>query len=192
MTPPPSDLVNIEIPRDWFSQSLIDKYNQSLRTKTNVHVDDIVTLLNATIKKVNISGFSDSIVTQEQGGGYNHTTFPHLGTKSWVQALASKTISITFRHVDSYLTWLFLWETIQRQFSDNHKNTIKPTLIVDILNIRRQKAFSFAFKDCVLGALDGLDLNSDTTSLDFGDFDLGIQFNLGNVYADLLTPKTTY
>jgi len=190
--PPSSDLVDVKFKTHWFEQSLVDKYNTYMDADDDDYIKDIISLLNATIKKVNIVGFTDSFVTQEQGGGFSHTTAPQLGTKSWVQGLSSKTVTLELHHVDAYMSYLFLWESFQRQYSANHKNTIKDSLDIVIKNTKRQTAFVFSFKDFLFAALDDIPLDSETTNNDFGTFELSIAFKIGSASVQLPTKKNPH
>jgi len=176
LTNPSSDLVEIKFLSDWFEDTLIDKYNLMLDNVYDSHVKDIVSLLNMTIKSINILGFSLDTVSQEQGNGLNHVTSFQLGSKSWVQGLTSNTIKIELHHADSYITWLFLWESIQRQISADHKSTMRDVLVVNILNTRRQKVFDFVFRDFSFIGIDDLTLDAETQNTDFGTFEIEIQF----------------
>jgi hypothetical protein len=176
LTPPPSDLVDIKFSEHWFDSDLVGKYNDMLNHINDLHIKDIMSLINSSIKSVNILGFNAEIETQEQGRGANHLTSLQLGTKSWQQALNSNTIELEIFHTEGYLTWLFFWESIQSQFTKAHKKTIKDKLVIDILNVRREKIFEFTFNDFLFNSLDDLSLNAETQNTDFGNFSLGITF----------------
>ena len=170
LTPPPSDLVDIKFREHWFDSDLVGKYTDMLTHINDVHIKDIMTLINCSIKSVNILGFNAEIETQEQGRGANHLTSLQLGTKSWQQALNSNTIQVEFFHSEGYITWLFFWESIQSQFTKAHKETIKDKLVIDILNVRREKLFEFTFNDFLFNSLDDLSLDAETQNTDFGTF----------------------
>jgi len=187
LTPPPSDLVDLKFKEEWFEESLISKYNTYMNDTEDAHIKDIISLLNVTIKRIVIAGYTGDTVNQQQGGGVNHVTQPFLGSKSWVQALSSKTVTITMHHTDSYMTWLFLWESYQRQYSASNKNTKHDSLQLNILNTKRQHVFSFTFRDFIFSNLDDIELDAETQNNSFGTFDIVLEFATGNVIVDMPT-----
>ncbi len=191
LAPPTSDLVDMKFKEEWFEPSLVEKYNGYMNTESDIHVKDIISLLNCTIKRVNIVGFSDNVVTQEQGGGASQITMPQLGSKSWVQALSTKTVQIQLQQTDSYMTWLFLWESIQLQYTAKHSNTIH-SVDIDILNTKRQKAFTFTFDGFVFTTLDDLPLDAETQNNDFGQFEIGLTFGIGKARVKFPTLKNPH
>ena len=138
------------LPKEFLVKEVEEKYSSILKDK-NGYFNTPIDFLNETIQKVNVLGFQEGTVTQDQPTyGAEPTMNPNRIKQNQFQyagsqfnyrnsvapiALTDKTFNITFRHTLGYLNYFMLFENFWYQFSRDMKYEDLPQrFTIDLYN----------------------------------------------------------
>lgn len=137
------------LPREFFHDAIIEKYTQIL-TKKHSFIMDPVEYVNQTIQKVDVLGFTNATVQQNQTAtgepwidlsrvkenNFLHTMseYTYRSEVSPLQ-LIDKTLNIEFRHELGYLNYFILFENFWYTYArDTKYQDMVHQFNIDILN----------------------------------------------------------
>lgn len=144
------DAFRLLLPKEFLMPEIEEKYSEILRSKNSFY-DTPIDFLNETIQKVQVLGFNDATVPQQQSSrgnkpvldpkrqNQNEFMFPSndYNYRSEVSpiALIDKTLNITFRHTLGYLNYFLLFENFFYQYTrDRNYKELDYRFSVDIYN----------------------------------------------------------
>ena len=138
------------LPKEFLVSEVEEKYAGILKEKIG-YFDSPIDFLNETIQKVNVLGFQEGTMTQDQASlGAEPTMKPNRIKQNKFQyagsqfnyrsgvapiALTDKTFNITFRHTLGYLNYFMLFENFWYQFSrDMNYEDLPQRFTIDLFN----------------------------------------------------------
>lgn len=193
------DLFRILLPKTFLVPQIEEKYAKILRTRKGFYITPI-DFLNETIQGVQVLGFQNATIQQQQSSRgkrpmmdelrKKENNFRYPGTdynyRSPVPpiALTDRTVNIIFRHTLGYLNYFMLFENFWYIFSRDMKyKDILHELTVDIFNEYGSIYAQIVLKDPLIDGMDMLDLsytepiaNSETFKIDIKYSNFDFQF----------------
>ena len=162
------------LPQEFICDEINDKYAKILQNQKSFFTKPI-DFLNETIQSVQVLGFSDGTVSQQQPGiGHplidpnrvKQNKFLHTGTDFTYRSevnplqLIDKTLNITFRHTLGFLNYFLIFENFWYLYSrDKQYKDISFTFNIDIINQNGQVYSKIVLYDPIIHGIDMLDLN---------------------------------
>ena len=137
-------------PKEFLVKEVEEKYSKIIKDKLG-YFDTPIDFLNETIQKVNVLGFQDGTITQDQPVQGSEPTMKHnrikqnqfqyaatqFNYRSEVPPiqLTDKTFNVTFRHTLGYLNYFMLFENFWYQFSrDMNYDELPQKFFIDLFN----------------------------------------------------------
>ena len=142
------DGFRIRFPKEFICDEIVEKYTKVLTDKHSF-ITNPIDFLNETIQSVQVLGFSDATVQQQQTGRGtatinnrpNENRFLHTSSDTNYRseknpiALIDKTLNITFRHTLGYVNYFLLFENFFYIYMRDKKyENLIPNLFIDILD----------------------------------------------------------
>ena len=138
------------LPKEFLVPEVEEKYAGILKDKIG-YFDSPIDFLNETIQKVNVLGFQDGTMTQDQPvkgaeptmkpNRIKQNQFQYAGSQFNYRSgvppiqLTDKTFNITFRHTLGYLNYFMLFENFWYQFSrDMNYDELPQKFTIDLFN----------------------------------------------------------
>jgi len=138
------------LPKEFLVKEVEEKYSEIIKQKLG-YFNTPIDFLNESIQKVNVLGFQDGTVEQNQPAtGRDYTLDPSRKEQNKFQyggsnfnyrnavspiSLTDRTFNITFRHTLGYLNYFMLFENFWYQFSRDMKYEDLPQrFTVDLYN----------------------------------------------------------
>lgn len=146
------DAFRLLLPKNFLVEEIEQKYTEILREKRGYFLTPI-DFVNETIQKVNVLGFQNATVQQQQQSkgaeptllanrieqnkfAYAGSDFNYRSATSPI-ALTDRTFNITFKHTLGYLNYFILFENFWYQFSRDMKYDKLPhSFFIDMFNER--------------------------------------------------------
>ena len=184
-------------PKEFLVQQIEEKYAKILADKHGYYLTPI-DFVNESIQKVNVLGFQNGTVPQQQTTRgseptfkserveqnkflYGGSEFNYRNSVSPI-ALTDKTFNVTFRHTLGYLNYFILFENFWYQFSrDMNYDDMMQMLPIEILNERDEAYARIKLFYPMINSMDMLEFDysqpvaqSQTFNIEFkySDFDL--------------------
>ena len=138
------------LPKEFLVSEVEEKYGEILKNKLG-YFDSPIDFINETIQKVNVLGFQNGTIEQDQPTKgsqptlksnrieqnkfqYGGSTFTYRSSLSPI-SLTDKTFNITFRHTLGYLNYFILFENFWYQFSrDMNYDELPQKFAIDLFN----------------------------------------------------------
>jgi hypothetical protein len=185
------------LPKEFLVPEVEEKYAGILKEKLG-YFDSPIDFLNETIQKVNVLGFQDGTMTQDQPvkgaeptmkqNRIKQNQFQYAGSQFNYRSgvppiqLTDKTFNITFRHTLGYLNYFMSFENFWYQFSrDMNYDDMMQMLPIEILNERGEAYARIKLFYPMINSMDMLEFDysqpiaqSQTFNIEFkySDFDL--------------------
>ena len=138
------------LPKEFLVKEVEEKYGKIIKDKIG-YFNTPIDFLNETIQKVNVLGFSNGTITQDQpaigseptmkSDRVNANKFQYAATQFNYRSgvppiqLTDKTFNITFRHTLGYLNYFMLFENFWYQFSrDMNYDDLPQRFTIDLYN----------------------------------------------------------
>lgn len=135
------------IPKEFIPEPVNEKYSKILREQRGF-INKPIDFLNETIQKVEVLGFENAVVSQQQPGSpildsnkINQQRFPYAANESYYrsaanpQALIDKTLNVTFKHTLGYLNYFILFESFMYHYSrDTRYKELPQEMSIDLMN----------------------------------------------------------
>ena len=138
------------LPKEFLVPEVEEKYAGILKEKLG-YFDSPIDFLNETIQKVNVLGFQDGTMTQDQPvkgaeptmkqNRIKQNQFQYAGSQFNYRSgvppiqLTDKTFNITFRHTLGYLNYFMFFENLWYQFSrDMNYEDLPQRFTIDLFN----------------------------------------------------------
>lgn len=150
---PRTDLAEFIFDDKFWVPSICKKYDDHLKSK-NYPIDDIREMVAESLKTFEIPGMSSGVTKQLQfvDGRPIETNTPDNVNK--LQALG-KTLQLTFRHTDGYMTYWCLWEHMNAKL-DKDKALVVSDFPMIVRNMYGQKMLHVIYKNALCTGIDGL------------------------------------
>lgn len=161
-------------PKEFLVPEIEEKYTKILAEKHGYYLTPI-DFINESIQKVNVLGFQNATVQQQQSSRgeptlndnrveqnkflYAATDYNYRNGVSPI-SLTDRTFNVTFRHSLGYLNYFILFENFWYQFSRDMKyDNLIQQLYIDIINERGSIYSRIALYYPLINSMDMLDLD---------------------------------
>lgn len=137
------------LPKEFIPKQIEEKYTKILQENRSFIIKPI-DFINETIQKIEVLGFNNATINQEQPGRGAPVSKPYRvaennfmhGMSSTAyrssanpQALIDKTLNVTFRHTLGYLNYFILFESFLYHYSRDSKTSELPKqMTIDLMN----------------------------------------------------------
>lgn len=198
--PGKQDLFELKLPDNFIAPELIEKYTKIInRNKSFVYRP--IDFLNETIQSVQILGFMEGTVQQQQTGTgepirkdwrkkqnqFMHTAseYTYRAEKNPI-ALIDKTLNIIFRHTLGFVNYFLIFENFFYQYSrDTQYKEMPDQITINIFNNIGEIYSKIVVYDPVINGIDMLDLNYNAPFAQSQTFKVEIKYsNLDVVFID--------
>lgn len=169
------DHYGLRFPDNFIPEVLKEKYGKVLKAKKSFIIDP-TEFVNETIQKIQILGFNNATVQQQQSGrgtvakqgeaNFERNNFMHTASEYTYRSetnplnLIDKTLNIDFRHTAGFLNYFILFETFFHQYARDQKSDKLPDrLAIDIYNEAGEIYSRIILYDPIIDGMDMLDLD---------------------------------
>lgn len=169
------DKFRFMLPDEFIPEEINEKYTKILTSKHSFFKKPI-DFVNETIQKIQVLGFNNATVAQEQPGRgispirepsrVNQNRFMHMATDYNYRsagnpvALIDKTFNVTFRHTIGFLNYFILFESFMYQYArDTKYKDLDYTFNIDIMSNKGSIYSKIVLMDPIIDGMDMLDLD---------------------------------
>ena len=186
------DLFRLTLPDDFIVKEINEKYSKIINDNKSF-VRRPIDFLNETIQSVQVLGFVEGTVQQQQSAKGNpiinqnrklENNFMHTSTDYSYRseknplALIDKTLNIFFRHTLGFLNYFMIFENFFYLYSRDRKYKEMPDQIpIDIMNNRGEIYSRIVVIDPVINGIDMLDLNYNAPNETMSTFKVEFKFS---------------
>ena len=188
------DLFRLTLPDDFIAKEINEKYSKIINDNKSF-IRRPIDFLNETIQSVQVLGFVDGTVQQQQSAkGFPiinpnrklENNFLHTATDYNYRseknplALIDKTLNIFFRHTLGFLNYFLIFENFFYLYSRDRKYLEMPDQIpIDIMNNRGEVYSRIIVIDPIINGIDMLDLNYNAPNETMSTFK--VEFKYSNI-----------
>lgn len=143
------DYFRLNFPKEFIAKEIEEKYTKILQDKHSF-ITTPIDFINETIQSVEVLGFTDAVIAQQQTGRGTRAYSPDrimqnkfLHTSSDVNYrsevnpinLIDKTLNVNFRHTLGFVNYFLLFENFFYQYQrDTKYENLIPNLFIDIMD----------------------------------------------------------
>lgn len=188
------DLFRLTLPDDFIAKEINEKYSKIINDNKSF-IRRPIDFLNETIQSVQVLGFVDGTVQQQQSAKgspiinqnrklenqfmHTSTDYNYRSEKNPL-ALIDKTLNIFFRHTLGFLNYFLIFENFFYLYSRDRKYREMPDQIpIDIMNNRGEVYSRIIVIDPVINGIDMLDLNYNAPNEAMSTFK--VEFKYSNI-----------
>lgn len=167
------------LPQDFICEEINDKYAKILQEQKSFFLKPI-DFINETIKGIQILGFSEATMEQQQPGHGNvirrpinplsdrtaQNDFSHTGAGHTYRAeknplaLIDKTLNVTFRHTLGFLNYFMMFENFWYLYArDTQYKDMRQTFDIDIIDSHGRAYSRIVIYDPIIHGIDMLNLD---------------------------------
>lgn len=189
---PRSDKFVTQLPTNFFINEIAQKYNRYIQLQ-NSYFTSINQVVNESIQALEIPGLSQELTSQtttsgDSGSSSGVTTDVTLypDTRPLEEIIESNTITVQFRHLDSYINYFFLMETFYKMYNLKTSNDERRFVLpVTCLSVDNHPVFNVIFSKCLFKGINGLSLGYNQQARDFRTFSCEFAYSDFSVEFDL-------
>jgi len=195
------DLFKVTLPDDFIVDDINEKYAKIIKSNKSYYRRPI-DFLNETIQSVQVLGFVEGTVQQQQpGSGYPimnperklENQFMHTATDFTYRseknplALIDKTLNIYFRHTLGFVNYFLMFENFFYLYSrDMTYKKMFDQIPIDIINNRGEVYSRIMVIDPIINGIDMLDLNYNAPNETMQTFKVEFKFsNIDYQFLDI-------
>jgi len=195
------DLFRVTLPDDFIVDDINEKYAKIIKSNKSYYRRPI-DFLNETIQSVQVLGFVEGTVQQQQpGSGYPimnperklENQFMHTATDFTYRseknplALIDKTLNIYFRHTLGFVNYFLMFENFFYLYSrDMTYKKMFDQIPIDIINNRGEVYSRIMVIDPIINGIDMLDLNYNAPNETMQTFKVEFKFsNIDYQFLDI-------
>lgn len=196
------DLFRLTLPDDFIAKEINEKYSKIINDNKSF-IRRPIDFLNETIQSVQVLGFVDGTVQQQQSAKGSpiinqnrklENQFMHTATDYNYRseknplALIDKTLNIFFRHTLGFLNYFLIFENFFYLYSRDRKYQEMPDQIpIDIMNNRGEVYSRIIVMEPVINGIDMLDLNYNAPNEAMSTFKVEFKYsNIDYVFINTL------
>lgn len=195
------DLFRVTLPDDFIVNDINEKYAKIIKSNKSYYRRPI-DFLNETIQSVQVLGFVDGTVQQQQPGSghpiinqdrklpnqfmHTATDFSYRSEKNPL-ALIDKTLNIYFRHTLGFVNYFLMFENFFYLYSrDMTYKKMFDQIPIDIINNRGEVYSRILVIDPIINGIDMLDLNYNAPTETMQTFKVEFKFsNIDYQFLDI-------
>lgn len=168
------DNFRLIFPKEFLCDEITEKYSKIITAKHSF-ITTPIDFLNETIQGIQVLGFNEGTVEQQQPGRGTYTNIKgrenqnrFMHTVSTVNYrsetnpinLIDKTLNITFRHTLGFVNYFMIFENFFHQYErDTQYSELIPNLFIDILDNNGNVYSRIELIHPIISQIDMLDLN---------------------------------
>lgn len=193
------DGFKLTLPDDFIPSKVNEKYSKILQAKRSF-ITKPIDFLNETVQKVEVLGFNNASVAQQQQGLSskntlsanilkNHTAsdFNYRSSANPI-SLIDKTINITFRHTLGYINYFILFESFLQMYERETKYKSLPKYIqIDLLDETGAIYFKLLLEGPIIDGIDMLTFDNTQPVAQSQTFNLVVKYS--NLDYQLVNPE---
>ena len=186
------DGFKLTLPDDFLVEEIRDKYAFILQHNKH-YIAKPIDFLNETIQKVQVFGFSNAVIEQQQPTKAFPLRNPNrisqnafkTGSNAFQYrnsvppiALTDKTLNIEFRHTLGYLNYMMIMENfIYLYTKDTRENDLFKYINLELFNEIGEIYAKVQFQDVVISSMDMLDFDYSQPIAQSGTFKLELKYS---------------
>jgi len=186
------DLFRVTLPDNFIVDDINEKYSKIIKSNKS-YIYKPIDFLNETIQSVQVLGFVEGTVQQQQSGhGYPiidpnrkiENDFMHTSTDYTYRseknplALIDKTLNIYFRHTLGFLNYFLMFENFFYLYSrDMTYKKMIDQIPIDIINNHGEVYSRILVMDPIINGIDMLDLNYNAPNETMQTFKVEFKFS---------------
>ena len=159
------------IPKEFIPDEVNEKYSKILREQRGF-INKPIDFLNETIQKIEVLGFDNAVINQQQPGygepimdpnRAKENRFPHGASETYYRSpanplsLIDKSINVTFKHTLGYLNYFIIFESFLYHYSRDMKyKELIPEMVVELLNEKGSIYAKLVLKHPIINGIDML------------------------------------
>lgn len=192
------DGFRIILPKEFLHPEIEKKYSNVI-SKFNGFYNTPIDFLNETIQKVEVLGFNNAVITQEQqlkpfGYYYNEeksNDFPYPSYENTFRnaqsylSLTDMTLNIEFKHTLGYVNYFMLYENFLYLYSrETDYNDMIKYFKVDLFNVNGEILCTILLENPMINAMDMLSFDYTQPIAQSSSFK--IEFKYSNIKIDFI------
>lgn len=189
---PRSDKFLTNLPVDFFLPEITEKYNRYISLQDS-YFTSINQVVNESIQSVEIPGLSQELRTQTtvagnsgSSAGVTNDVTLYPDTRPLEEIIESNTITVRFRHLDSYINYFFLMETFYKMYALKTTNDERRFVLpVTCLSIDNHPVFNVVFSKCLFKSINGISLDYNKQAREFNTFTCEFAYSDFSILFDL-------
>lgn len=184
---PRGDKFATHLPKNFFDPEISKKYNKYIKLQDS-YFNDIISIINESIMRVSIPGLEQELISQRtvsgQGGNIEQDITLHKANKPLEEVIETNTITVTFRHLDSFINYFYLMEMFYKKYAKQTTDS-RFMLPITLLNVDKIPVFVAVFDQCLFKSIQGLELSFDSTNREFKEFTCDFTFSNFSIVFDM-------
>lgn len=167
----------VRFEKGWFDKIIEEKYEPFIK-KLHTPFPNLQTYIESTIQSITFPQLTAESVEQTL---FEDHPVKWKGGKSLKRYL-NKSISITFKSVESYLNYWIFWDQFNLFYDLDSKNEFMKNIYVNFLDHNGLDIISIEMKQILINSLSSLELNYSSLTAEFKTFTLELSYN----YIDII------
>jgi hypothetical protein len=191
------------LPKEFLCDEIVDKYAKILQSQKSFILSPIA-FLNETIQRVQVLGFNDGTIQQQQTtrgtsitnnpNRFGQNRFLHTSSDHTYRSevsplqLIDKTFTITFKHTLGYVNYFMIFENFWWLYSrDKQYADMRLEFTVDLLDNNEKVYSRIVIKDPIIDGIDMLDFDYTQPVAESGTFNVIFKYsNIDYQFIDVL------
>ncbi len=191
------------LPKEFLCDEIVDKYAKILQSQKSFILSPIA-FLNETIQRVQVLGFNDGTIQQQQTtrgtsitnnpNRFGQNRFLHTSSDHTYRSevsplqLIDKTFTITFKHTLGYVNYFMIFENFWWLYSrDKQYSDMRLEFTVDLLDNNEKVYSRIVIKDPIIDGIDMLDFDYTQPVAESGTFNVIFKYsNIDYQFIDVL------
>lgn len=187
---PRGDKFVLKFPKNFFNSKVSPKYNRYIQLQ-NSYFTSIEQVINESVISVELPGLTQELVSETTSTGTSNngavgsqdvTLYPD--NRPLEEVIESNTITVTFRHLDSYINYFYLMELWYTWYLANQKDA-RFVLPITCLSSDDHPVFTIVFSKCIFKSIQGQTFTYNNQSRDFKEFTCEFVYSDFSVDFDL-------
>lgn len=179
-TNPRADKAILKLSKEFFDPEVCKKYDRYIQLK-NGYLNSINDLVNESIQTWTLPGANQDPISQmttapgTESGITTDITF-YNQTIPLEELLSANDITISFRHLDGYINYFFLYELFFKNYLKKEKS-YRFNINLTTFSQDNTICFNGTFSKCLFKSIPDIDFGYDSTVRDFKNFDCSFSFS---------------
>lgn len=166
-------------PKGFFSPRVVSKYEKYIK-KQPIPFDDVQQYVNSTIQSIGVPGMSIDSVEQVRPLGKKII----YKSATPIQDLFSRDFTINFKHVDGFVNYFIMLDTILDFLNFDNKQLHIPTLPLRIMDNEGNVIVSVTFIEVIFTSFSNMDMNYTNNNPQVQSFSIGFKCNYMDVVLE--------
>lgn len=185
---PRGDKAFIRFSKEFFDPKVCQKYDRYIQLK-NGYFGTINDLVNESIMRWGLPGAGQSPIEQQTAapnptGGVDQDITYYNATVPLEQLIEGNDITVTFRHLDGFVNYFFLYELFFKNFLKTD-GSYRFGITLTTLSQDDTVCFNGYYSKCLFKGIQRIDFGYDSVNRDFKEFEAVFNFSDFSLEFDL-------